>query len=115
MQAFGKNLDEYRPTYHYVSALLERGIKVLVYVGTYDWICNHVGNQKWTEELEWSGHDEFVSMPLREWIVDGKRAGLTRSANGLTYLTIDGGGHMVRYDPTFQRSLPYYSWTGALR
>ncbi|KAF9555849.1 serine carboxypeptidase [Agrocybe pediades] len=96
--AFNQQLDEYRPTQHYVAALLERGVKVLIYVGTLDWICNHVGNQKWTEELEWSGHEAFVDEPLREWTVDGKRAGLTRSANGLTYLTIEGAGHMVPYD-----------------
>ncbi|KAF7359676.1 Carboxypeptidase [Mycena venus] len=59
----------------YVSALLERGVPVLIYVGTYDWVCNWVGNEAWTLALEWSGQAEFASQPLREWTVDGKRAG----------------------------------------
>jgi cathepsin A (carboxypeptidase C) len=95
---FSNNLDEYHPTQHYVAALLERNIKVLIYVGKYDWICNHVGNEAWTLDLEWSGHDEFSAQPLREWRVDGKTAGTTRSAKGLTFVTIDGAGHMVPYD-----------------
>jgi carboxypeptidase C (cathepsin A) len=93
---FSNNLDEYRPTQHYVAALLERNVNVLIYVGKYDWICNHVGNEAWTLNLEWSGHDEFSTQSLREWKVDGKPAGMTRSAQGLTFATIEGAGHMVR-------------------
>jgi cathepsin A (carboxypeptidase C) len=93
---FANNLDEFHPTQHYIAALLERNIKVLIYVGKYDWICNHVGNEAWTLDLEWSGHDEFSTQPLREWKVDGKVAGTTRSAQGLTFATIEGAGHMVR-------------------
>jgi hypothetical protein len=40
--AFNQNLDMYHQTQFYVAELLERGIKVLIYVGTYDWICNWV-------------------------------------------------------------------------
>jgi carboxypeptidase C (cathepsin A) len=46
--------------------------------------------------MEWSGKETFGSVEMREWFVDGKRAGLTRSAKGLTYATVDGAGHMVR-------------------
>ena len=35
---FGEHLDHLQLTKYYVEGLLERGIKVLVYVGTYDWI-----------------------------------------------------------------------------
>lgn len=95
-ELFVQNLDEFRPTYNYVAALLERGVDALIYVGKNDWICNHVGNEAWTVQLEWSGHDEFAGQALREWKVDGEVAGMTRSANGLTFATIDGAGHMVR-------------------
>ena len=96
-RGFARTLDAYRPTQHYVAALLERGVKALIYVGKNDWICNHVGNERWTLDLEWTKHDEFSSRPLREWIVDGKAAGMTRSAGGLTFATIEGAGHMVRF------------------
>jgi carboxypeptidase C (cathepsin A) len=64
--------------------------------GTYDWQCNWVGNYRWTDALEWSGHDAFSSQPLRDWTVNGTVAGKTRSADGLTFATIYGAGHMVR-------------------
>lgn len=70
---------------------------MLIYIGTYDWICNWVGNERWTLELEWSGQEKFVGQgALRDWSVGGKVAGRTRSAGGLTFATIDGAGHMVR-------------------
>lgn len=103
---FTRAADKMRPTtVHYVSALLNRDIRVLIYAGTYDWICNWVGNERWTLDLEWSGQEEFRSQPLRDWYLDNEntsqRAGRTRSAGkrGLfTFATIDEAGHMVPYD-----------------
>ncbi|KAJ7649434.1 serine carboxypeptidase [Mycena polygramma] len=100
--AFNAQMDSFRPTQNYVGGLLERGIRVLIYVGTYDWICNWVGNERWTLALEWSGQAEFAAEPLRPWALGSDfskgRAGLSRSAKGLTFVTIDAAGHMVPYD-----------------
>ena len=46
--------------------------------------------------LEWTGQEEFVAQPLRDWNVGDHKAGVTRSAGPLTFATIDGAGHMVR-------------------
>ncbi|PBK90881.1 peptidase S10, serine carboxypeptidase [Armillaria gallica] len=100
INSFHASQDELHPTItkDHVAALLERGIKVLVYVGANDWICNWVGNERWTLALEWSGQKEFVSEELKEWRVDGKVAGKTRNAKGLTFATVDGAGHFAPYD-----------------
>lgn len=76
---------------------------MLIYVGKNDWICNHVGNEVWTRALEWTGHAEFAGEPLRAWNVSGAQAGMTRSAQGLTFATIEGAGHMVRRRPLIAR------------
>jgi len=44
-----------------VSAQLEAGIKVLIYVGTEDWICNWMGNKRWVTSLAWSKRKAFAS------------------------------------------------------
>lgn len=100
-QAFSLAMDEYHPTYPHVAALLERGVRALIYVGSYDWICNWLGNQAWTLNMEWSGKEAFGQQPLESWLIDGKVAGKTRSANGLTFATVDGAGHMVSLKLTF--------------
>ena len=95
--AFSATMDIAQPTQFWVAELLERGVKALIYVGTYDWICNWVGNEAFTLAMEWSGQDAFTSSPLLDWHVDGHTAGKVRTAGPLTFLTIYGAGHMVCY------------------
>ncbi|KZT67101.1 serine carboxypeptidase [Daedalea quercina L-15889] len=100
--AFELSDDYLSPTELYLSALLERGVRVLNYAGANDWMCNWVGNDRMTLALEWSGKDEFRSQPFSQWEVDGEVAGLMRTAGPLTFATIDGAGHMVPYDKPLQ-------------
>ncbi|GAB1523144.1 hypothetical protein RhiTH_006274 [Rhizoctonia solani] len=48
--------------------------------------------------LDWTGSAEFTAQKDRNWIVESQVAGFTRSANGLTFATVDAAGHMVPYD-----------------
>lgn len=93
--AFDSSQDILHPTTDYIAALLDRNIRVLIYVGTYNLICNHVGTERWSLKLEWSGQTDFVSQELSDWYVDGKKAGHMRSAKGFTFATVDGGGHIM--------------------
>ncbi|KAG8775315.1 hypothetical protein FRC12_001557 [Ceratobasidium sp. 428] len=81
---FSESMDQFHSNQHYVAGLLERGIRV--------------GNQKWTQDLDWTGRDAYTAEKDREWTVDGKTAGITRSAYGLTFATVKEAGHMVPYD-----------------
>ncbi|KAI0354050.1 serine carboxypeptidase [Trametes cingulata] len=97
--AFQASVDWYSfPAHFHIEALLERGVRALVYVGAADFICNWIGNDRMTLGLEWTKQDEYRSQPLREWTVDGKPVGLTRSGGGLTFATITGAGHLAPYD-----------------
>ena len=62
-----------------------------------DWVCNFIGNWNWLSVLDWTGHEAFTKAETRGWEVDGKVAGETRSSGLLTWATIDGAGHMVRF------------------
>ncbi|KAJ8457603.1 hypothetical protein ONZ45_g18247 [Pleurotus djamor] len=109
-EAFGLTLDMLHPTVDHIAALLERNVRVLIYVGSYDWICNWLGNQKWTLEMEWSGKEEFGKKELVDWTVNGKFAGKTRSAKGLTFATVHGAGHMVPYDKAVESLAMIKRW-----
>ena len=51
-QAFRQNIDHWGfPAQDYISALLERGIRVLIYVGATDYICNWVRSSHVCEYL----------------------------------------------------------------
>lgn len=93
--AFWASGDPLYQNSHYVAELLERGVRVLIYAGTNDWIANWVGNERWTLEMWWSGQEGYVSKPLVDWSVDGKVAGKVRSYGNLTFATIYDAGHLV--------------------
>ncbi|TFK48037.1 serine carboxypeptidase [Heliocybe sulcata] len=98
LNAFARSDDALFPTHLYVSSLIERGVRVLVYVGSYDYVCNWIGNKAWVEGMEWGGGEEFRRREMREWETDRRKAGLAKSAGILTFATIYGGGHMAPYD-----------------
>ena len=54
-----------------------------------------MGNQKWTLDLDWTGSAAYKAQKDRDWSVDGEVVGITRSANGLTFATVNAAGHMV--------------------
>ncbi|KLO15321.1 alpha/beta-hydrolase [Schizopora paradoxa] len=96
--AFWASRDPLHQNSHYVAELLERGVRVLIYAGTYDWIANWVGNERWTKEMVWSGQAGYVKEQLVDWSVDGHVAGKVRSYGNFTFATIYGAGHLVPHD-----------------
>ncbi|EJD40580.1 serine carboxypeptidase [Auricularia subglabra TFB-10046 SS5] len=100
--AFREKQDNVKISDAYVAELLQRDLPVLIYVGTYDWVCNWIGNLEWTSALEWPGHETFNSQEMHEWTVEGARAGLVKKAGPLTFATVDAAGHMVPYDKPAQ-------------
>lgn len=97
LQNLWKNGDNLHQTELYIAELLERGIRVLIYAGTLDWIANWVANERWMLEMEWSGQEGFRAEPLRDWYMDGRSVGKQRSYRNLSFATIYGAGHMVRF------------------
>ncbi|XP_044505276.1 serine carboxypeptidase-like [Mangifera indica] len=81
-----------------IPALLEDGIRVLIYAGEYDLICNWLGNSKWVHAMEWSGQKEFEAAPPLPFAVDGAEAGQMKSHGPLSFLKVHDAGHMVPMD-----------------
>ncbi|KAK4286415.1 hypothetical protein QN277_002973 [Acacia crassicarpa] len=81
-----------------IPALLEDGIRMLVYAGEKDFICNWLGNERWVEAMEWSGQDAFLASPNMSFLVDGQEAGRFLSHEPLTLLKMHEAGHLVPMD-----------------
>jgi len=92
MNMLGDYMNDLSPD---VAELLDAGVRVLIYAGDCDFICNYMGNRAWTLELDWTGKTDFQNAGEHDW---NKGAGLARSAGGLTFLQVRDAGHMVPYD-----------------
>ncbi|ESW04313.1 hypothetical protein PHAVU_011G084700 [Phaseolus vulgaris] len=106
MQDWMRNLEVVIPS------LLEDGIKLLVYVGEEDLICNWLGNSRWVQAMEWSGQKAFGISPTGKFVVDGAEAGSLNSYGPLTFLKVHGAGHMVPMDQPKAALQMLTSWTG---
>ncbi|KAF5390406.1 hypothetical protein D9757_005276 [Collybiopsis confluens] len=93
---FSMHMDKYNtPTHFHVAGLLDRGVRVLIYAGTFDWQCNWVSNRMWVDALEWSGADEYSKAEWRQWNVEERTVGEVKSTPLLTFATVKGAGHMM--------------------
>jgi len=87
--------------------LVNDGVRLLVYAGNADMMCNFIGNERWVEELDTKFHSEFAKTKPVPWVttISGKIAGEVRSAGNsgfsagnVTFVEIYEAGHMVPYD-----------------
>eukprot|EP00299_Pterocystis_sp_00344_P010920 c5003_g1_i1.p1 GENE.c5003_g1_i1~~c5003_g1_i1.p1 ORF type:complete len:461 (+),score=77.84 c5003_g1_i1:1-1383(+) len=78
--------------------MLSDHIRVLIYAGDQDFICNWLGNKAWTLALPWSGQTEFNAAADNLWYVNGAAAGKIRTASDFTFLQVFQAGHMTPMD-----------------
>ncbi|KAE9038884.1 Serine carboxypeptidase-like [Phytophthora fragariae] len=98
--AFYMTADMAKPYNSYVADLLNDDLRVLIYAGDADLMCNWNGNQAWTRALEWKGKDGFNAALETPFITsDGTNAGVVRSFNNqFTFFRVFKSGHMVPQD-----------------
>ncbi|GMF34033.1 unnamed protein product [Phytophthora lilii] len=90
-----------------VAELLNNGVRVLLYVGDADSVCNWAGNKAWIDALDWNGKEAFNAAEEKTFLAQDflnpaatlTDAGLVRSFDNLALVRILNAGHMV---PTHQ-------------
>jgi cathepsin A (carboxypeptidase C) len=87
--------------------LLEAGIRVLIYAGVEDFMCNFKGNLEWVEDLDNVFKAEFNAAKTNPYVLLGgkKQKGEVKvagaqgfTAGNLAYVSVFEAGHMVPFD-----------------
>lgn len=85
-----------------IPELVDGGVRVLIYAGAADFMCNALGNERWVEKLETSVSAKYAKADKKNWKVNGKTAGWVRSAGegagSVTFVHADAAGHMFPHD-----------------
>ncbi|OAD71105.1 hypothetical protein PHYBLDRAFT_114461, partial [Phycomyces blakesleeanus NRRL 1555(-)] len=112
---FVVNGDWMKPYHASVPRLLDEGIRVLLYAGDADYICNWIGYKDWAKSIAWSQQNEFNRAFDIPWISKstGRIAGeIRQTRNGrLTFLKMYKAGHMVPYDQPEHSLDMIHAWT----
>lgn len=94
--------EDMYPTVDEFRGLLPR-IRVLVYNGQFDWICNHVGVERFLDQLDFEGQEDFRNADLRGlWVSGSQLAGYVKHGGNLSFVLMLGGSHMVPMDKRAQ-------------
>ncbi|KAJ5808905.1 hypothetical protein N7474_010174 [Penicillium riverlandense] len=91
------------PSVKLLPSLLESGIRVLLFSGDQDMICNHLGTESLIHNMKWSGGSGFETAPgewaaRHDWTFEGEPAGIYQHARNLTYTLFYNASHMVPFD-----------------
>lgn len=92
-----------------IPNLLNSGVRVLVYAGKADFMCNYIGNKQWVTDLPHELGAELSEFNDEQWYVGDqlkgsyKLAGSSENAGDgqgpqLAFLEINDAGHMVPLD-----------------
>jgi len=81
-----------------IPDLLSSNIRTLIYAGDEDYICNWLGNMKWTLALDWPHKADFNAATNRDYTMGNKTVAKVRSSNGFTFMQVFEAGHMVPRD-----------------
>ncbi|KAF7291967.1 Acetylornithine aminotransferase [Mycena indigotica] len=95
--------DWVRTSIHDLETVIEAGVRVTIYNGDADYLCNFVGVESMLASLKTSISASFNAAPLSNWApVGGILAGLFKTAGKLSYARIYSAGHEVpayKYGP----------------
>lgn len=101
-QAFLLQGDSMRDSTVVLPELIEAGVRMLIYNGLADSMCNSLGNERWVEKLETSFSKEYRSAKKEKWTsIKGKDALVKKAGKGfgnVAFVTIPEAGHMVPFD-----------------
>ncbi|KAL9129473.1 MAG: hypothetical protein Q9217_002069 [Psora testacea] len=101
--------DWMQPFHRLVPSILDK-MPVLIYAGDADYICNWLGNNKWTDELDWYGSEEYGKVGRTDLKLGGagEKIGEVKSSGNLTFMRIHAAGHMVPLDQP-ENSLDFFN------
>ncbi|KAG5507580.1 hypothetical protein JKF63_06529 [Porcisia hertigi] len=90
--------DSQRNFNYTLPPMLEAGIRVMIYAGDVDYLCNWIGNEAWVRALRWPGTPGFNAAPNVEFAVGGRWAGMERKYGSLSFVRVYDAGHMMPMD-----------------
>ncbi|KAI9251343.1 prepro-carboxypeptidase Z [Phascolomyces articulosus] len=102
--------DNARKTSPSITFLLNQGIRVLVFVGDVDYLCNWYGNNALFNALPWYHADHYRAQSLKPWMLNSREVGQIKSWGPLTFIRVYQAGHDVPYYQPLPSLAMFQAW-----
>ncbi|KAL8733368.1 MAG: hypothetical protein Q9166_002192 [cf. Caloplaca sp. 2 TL-2023] len=86
------------PAYRVLPEILEKGVKVHIYSGDYDFLLNHWGTELVVQNMTWNGKQGLQHPPNHDYVLNGTCVANWGYERGLSYHHILRAGHMAPHD-----------------
>ncbi|KAG8629467.1 hypothetical protein KVT40_003332 [Elsinoe batatas] len=96
-QKFSNTGDDSRSLLSTLGTVISSGIRVLLWAGDADWICNYQGGFAVANAVSWTGKTSFASTALKPYTVAGKEVGLFKTVSNFSWLQLYASGHEAPY------------------
>jgi len=98
-----------------IPSMVEDGIRFLIYAGETDFMCNWIGNRRWSLNLETPFKKELSKAGNTTWYADGKAAGTVTAAGkggfgDYAFVRVFESGHMAPFDAPVAASNLIDAW-----
>jgi len=81
-----------------IPSILNAGVRVLIYSGMEDFICNYYGGGNWTASMPWPGQSAFNAAQMKPWALNSTTVGYAKASQNFTWVEVLRAGHMVPMD-----------------
>ena len=78
-----------------VSLALERGVKVFLYFGGTDYVCNWIGGEAVAKAIDWSGRAEYLKQSYVDWKVRSLVLAKRKTYKNFSLIHVHGAGHTI--------------------
>ncbi|KAG1881409.1 Alpha/Beta hydrolase protein [Suillus tomentosus] len=98
-EKFVKTGDGARTWLLQLSALVNSRMKILIWAGDTDLVCNWLGGHASVLAMDWYGNETLHNTPLTNMTIDGKPVAAVQNVDNFSFARVYGAGHEV---PAFQ-------------
>ncbi|KAF7370026.1 Carboxypeptidase [Mycena sanguinolenta] len=92
---FSDNGDWMRSSLSHLEVVINSGVRVMIYDGDADYICNFMGVEAMIGTLNTNFSVEFNQQEFAPYLVNGQLAGQFKTAGTFSYVRVYGSGHEV--------------------
>ncbi|KAG1886806.1 Alpha/Beta hydrolase protein [Suillus subluteus] len=96
---FEKTGDNARTWLPQLSALANSGLKILIWAGDADMVCNWLGGHASVLAMDWYGNETLHNIPFTNMTINGKPIAAVQNVDNFSFARVYSAGHEV---PAFQ-------------
>lgn len=103
-----KNNQNTVPSIRILPSLLEQGLKLYLFNGDKDIICNHLGVENYVKKLSWDNKQFSEDAMWHNWTHESELVGSFMKDRNVVLINIINGSHMVPYDKPLESRALYH-------